>query len=796
MFERLGAFVSRHWLAVILFWGALAIGLRMTAPRWNEVIQDGDVAYMPEGMPSVEGEQLLSQAFPDNQTKSQIAVLVERPRARLTATDKQWVEDLARQFDALEDELPLVEVWRPSTTVVGDALLSPVSSNGQAAVVLLRLTNEFTAADNIRVLDRVREVMAQAERSSQMPPGLRLGVSGSGAIGGDLLGSTAESIKNTELATVVLVVAILLVVYRAPVLAIIPLATIGLSLLISIDALALLTRLGQVPGFEWWNFKIFSTTKIFIVVILFGAGTDFCLFLISRFKEELERGRERAVALRESVSQVGEALVGSALTTILGLGMMYFAAFGKFRNSGPSISLCLLITLVACLTLAPALVRACGEWVFWPFGLRPQPAPALSRRRAAEPPVSKFWSWAAWTITARPGAILVASLLLLAPLAYAGRDTLLTFDFLNELSTDRPSVAGTDLARRHFAAGEMAPVTLLAYNPEARFDETAGVRELAILTKSLNNLEGVQRVRSYAEPLGDIPGTFGFGARARKKLAALRHPQTKATYLTQVPELQGQVTRLDLVLEYDPFSRKAMDFLDRLDQYLRRMTDHDGSFWSGTRFAMVGTTVGIRDLKTITTSDQVLIQQLVVLAVTGVLIVILRQPVICIYLILSVLFSYYVTIGVTELVFSWWHGPRFDGLDWKVPLFLFVILIAVGEDYNIYLVTRVLEEQRKYGPLRGLRHATARTGGIITSCGVIMAGTFLSMMTSTLHGVLELGFALSLGVMLDTCVVRPVLVPAFIALWERFKARLRAGRTAEALAELDPSRGEPVGAKV
>ena len=310
-------------------------------------------------------------------------------------------------------------------------------------------------------------------------------------------------------------------------------------------------------------------------------------------------------------------------------------------------------------------------------------------------------------------------------------------------------------------------------------------KEIKDLVEQIYSLEGVTAVRNANDPLGDYPpgrrvGLFQGDAWRRRALQNLSVAQDY--FFSNNPQLQDKLARMDVIIEGDPFSIETAALVHGLDEFLQAESENPNSAWHNSDAYLAGTTPSISDLRQVTLSDQRRIKVAVVLAVFAVLVIIIRRIGLCVYLIATVLLSYYATLGLTVLFFRGAYGADFVGLDWKLPLFLFVILVAVGQDYNVYLVTRIIEEQRSLGWLAALRRAVSRTGGIITACGLVMAATFFSMTSSAwlpilaqwfgdsasqgrigLRGIVELGFALGLGVLIDTFYVRTILVPSFVA---------------------------------
>ncbi len=809
MFEAIAAAVTKRGWLVVLAWVGLAVLLGLTAPNWNDISQDDNVRLFPAGSLSVAGQDLLDEGFP-GVASSDIVLIAERPDRPLDDADRVFVTGLAdRLRELVTAKGPAAPPGRPDWKILqvtdyrepflGDRLVSKPTADrpGQAILTTLAIDTSYMSKQARLTVNRVEEVLAEVAPSR--PADLNLAMTGSTVVGHDTNEASNSSIDATTAATIGLVVVILLLVYRSPLLALIPLVAIALSVFVSLKLLALMTT---VPGL---GFGVIAITKVFVIVVLFGAGTDYCLFLIARYREELARGRSNAEALRVAIEQVGGALLASAGTVIVGLGMLWFSTFSKIKNTGPSIALSLAVALLAALTLAPVLLRWLRGAVFWPFkpphhteGADPE-AESL-----AELPMAGVWGRIGDHVVRRPGLILALSILALMPFAWIGTRARPNYGQLTDLSPNAPSIVGSRLITKYFRIGELGRTTVLLKAPGLDFTTEPGRRAIADLSKRLVGVPHVAEVRSATQPLGTplpaLPAVDGGGlgrflpGAARRAIEATRRQleegRAKADTFYNSTRADGpaknHITRIDLIFDIDPYSVESLDVLDAIRAQVAEAIAADPTLADATA-GYAGSTTQIHDLKSVITVDERRMYVLVTVGVYLILVLLLRRPGISLYLIATVIFGYLATLGMTELAFRAFHaGPEpWVGLDWKVGFFLFVILVAVGEDYNIFLMSRVVEEEAQHGPIEGTRRAVAHTGGIISSCGLIMAGTFASMLTGKLLALRELGFALGLGVLLDTFIVRPILVPAFVVLLHR--GRRPTGRRALATAQAKPA---------
>ncbi|MFN0052981.1 MAG: MMPL family transporter [Planctomycetales bacterium] len=793
MFERIGKFVERRWVLILAFWTGgllLALGMHLGwinrlgvfpfhVPNWREVAQDGEFAFLPPEVQSLAGEGLLARAFPDDLLKSSVVIVVRRYRMPLRPEDRDFIEaTLKPRLEQIRDDLvpdAALEVKTFKNPTVGPLL---DSQDGEATLVILPLKSEFLEWSNKPIIERVekllrvelREELDPQTQASVIPPGLDLAMSGSATVGRDMLVATDESGKKTELWTTILVILLLAVIYRSFFLAIIPLVTVFITVQISLALVILLT---QIPG---WDYRVFIGMQVYITVVVYGTGVDYCLFLIARYKEELDRGLPLKQALTATIAQVGAAVTASAFTVICGIGMMVFAQFGKFREAGFGIALGLFVGLLASLTLTPALLRLAAVMRLWPFGrwerIRP-PAGLVASTSLINRLVERNFFYRRWEdvgrlVLRRPGTILAVCIVVMLPFAAWGiyNYEYLSYGLLSELPPTKESVKGAKAVQEHFPAGYAGTLSILLKNVDVNFndndDGSATLEGLIGRLESRMDELGIADIRYLKRPLG----MHVVDDRPRPAVLAVRKKRAPEYYVSSVEGLSGHVTRVDVIFKKDPFDRESIKQLNAVETTLRELlqNDPDLAYLRKTELQFVGPTASIRDLKTVTDEDQIKIDILVLISVFVVLVLLLRKPAISLYLIVSVFFSYFVALGVTFVLFRALNPADFAGLDWKVPMFLFTILMAIGEDYNIFLMTRIEEEQLQHGPIEGIRVAMLKTGTIISSCGIIMAGTFLSLLAGSLVGLKQLGFALAFGVLLDTFVVRPLLVPAYLVM--------------------------------
>jgi RND superfamily putative drug exporter len=477
MFGKIGGFTVRYKVWIILAWVVAAALMYLLAPSLSEVGTMKESMFLPKDSESLRASELIDQYFPESQSTSTVSLVFYDPN-KLSDTDMAYASQVKDWLASGETSFQVTNV----VSVFDDPLLASrlVSPDGTTMLLNAGLEQAAFQSSSMDIAQEIRDHVNTG------PQGLDIYVSGQVGVYADLFSSLTKSIELTTMITVILVIILLIIIYRSPVAALVPLATIGMAFLVARGALGFIGQAGV---------SIWSQLDAFLIVLVFGIGTDYCLFLVSRYREELGRSGNRIEAMKFTITRIGAVIGASALAVIVGLGAMAVARYQMIQTMGPVMGVAIFITLLAALTLAPSLASILGKQLFWPRH------EDVARDKPAKP--SRFWGKIAGFATGRPiivsGIVIVLMLVPFFALPTLNR----SFDQLAEIPAGSESVAGFRALENHFDIGEMDPLTATIVVPEGqKITDPAALAAISEISSDLLTVDGVVKVQSAVQPEG------------------------------------------------------------------------------------------------------------------------------------------------------------------------------------------------------------------------------------------------------------------------------------------------------
>jgi RND superfamily putative drug exporter len=663
-----GVFTGRvtKWLTVV-FWIAMLVALGPLAGKLTGIEDNEASSWLPASAESTQALKL-QEKFQNTDVLPAI-IVYERPSG-ITEQDRALAAQQAA--DLKNDQY-----------VVSDDVTGPIpSEDGQALQVIVPIDIGEAGWDVLATL--IPDMRDQLGTDTDHD-GLSIHLTGPAGVNGDFATSFAGIDGRLLIAAGTVVIVLLLITYRSPVLWLLPLVSAVVALTAAEGIIYLLAN-GDV-------ITVNAQSTGILAVLVFGAGTDYALLLVARYREELRRHEDRHEAMALALHRAGPAIIASAATVVIGMLCLSFAELNSTAGMGPVLAIGIAVGMLAMLTLLPAMMVIVGRKVFWPL------TPHFG---SVDHTVDGFWARVGKRIAVRPRTVWVGTALALGVLSLGmfqldAKGLSYEDSFVNKPE----SITGMEVYAKHFDAGGGQPVVVIS-NADAAGE----------VSDALQNTNGIAEVTEpvVKDGLAMTQGTMSVAADT----------QAAQDVVADVRDTVHAIPGADAKVGGD--TAILIDTLDAAD------------------------------------ADNRLIIPIVLVVVLLILMLLLRAVIAPLLLLATVVLSFLAALGVSALVFT--HVFGFGGADAGFPLFVFVFLVALGIDYNIFLMTRVREEALKYGTRQGALIGLASTGGVITSAGFVLAGTFAALGSIPMVFLAEIGFAVAFGVLLDTLIVRSVLVTA------------------------------------
>lgn len=634
---------------------------------------------LPADTESVVVDELIS-TLPGSDSTA--AVIVYASGSTLSEEQTAWLQG---SFDPISKMLvgganeKFVEF--SNLEVNGSKFVPPAAISEDSTTAVITVPMEQTDATE-EIVERVEKLRELAKEDA--PAGLEVYVTGPEGFSADLSGVFAGADFTLLLSTVIIVAVLLLITYRSPTLWLVPLLVVGVAdgmagqLARQVAALFGITPDGSVTGI--------------LSVLVFGAGTNYALLLIARYREELLLHEDRHFAMAQAVRGAGPAIIASGTTVTLALLTLSFADLAGNRALGLVCAVGIVIAMIAALGVLPAALVVFGRGLFWPF------VPKFGGVNKSD---RGLWAKLGKGVSKRPVAVSILGVLILGGLASGVGGIQVGLASTDRFLKTPEAVVGQQVLAEAFPAGSTSPTVVVAKSAQAE--------EVKALVE---NVDGVASV--------------------------------------SIGESNGTITQLNVILDAEGQSEEAYAAINLIRDEVDKATGADAK--------VGGLDAQALDVKNAYANDQLIVIPLILILVFIVLVILLRSFVAPVLLLATVVASFFASMGAGWLIFT--NVLGFPALDLSVFLFSFLFLVALGVDYNIFLVTRAKEEAEKLGTRQGMIKALSATGGVITSAGILLAAVFAVLGVLPLVALAQIGVIVCIGVLLDTLLVRTVIVPA------------------------------------
>lgn len=701
---------------VVSVWILAIILLSVLAPSSKDVEENAGEGSAYENKPSEIAHEVMENQYPSD--NGLVALLVYNHKDGISDKQKKSIKEMSEWLDS-DDKPDNVASAMPFHKMPEEVQGNIFSDDKSTTHINVSMEKDLESDELYDTLGEIKDKADELDDS-----GMTMKITGPAGIAAD----TVSMFKNADLvlmlSTIGLILVLLMLIYRSPLLATIPLIVAGLVYSVT-------DRVLGIGGDKSW-FVVESQATSIMMILLFAVLTDYSLFVLARYRQELRKYKSKNEAMAHAFEPVLKPILFSGVTLLAAMLVLFLTDFKPYNHFAPVFSVAIVFILLGGITLIPAIFALAGRKAFWPIVPKVEENIDNSNKRG-------FWSKVGNTVTKKPGITAGVIVLLMLVASFNLGSMKFSFNQLESFPEDIDARQGYEMMAEHFPEGDLAPTNIiLESDNEFELDEDF-INKLDALRSAIEDDDGIEEASPTLE--ADMVDS---------------DDELPKDFLSD----SEKAVKFDVTLDGNPYSQSALDVIEKVRDNEKTLLEDNGLDSDSISLHVEGQSAEQLDVREMNKKDMIVAFSVITVLITIMLMLQSGSIIMGLVMIFTMLISYTASLGLGWFLFNNLLG--YDAISYRLPLYTFVFLISLGVDYNIILVSRIREEIHHYHWKEAISRGVELTGGVISSAGIILAGTFTVLMTQPLQELFLFGMTMGMGILIDTFIVRGMLLPSLL----------------------------------